>query len=188
MRETSERPLARRVVLLVPGIGNSGPSHWQSLWEAEDEQCKRVHQRDWDHPVYVDWMAALEIAVREAGPKPLIVAHSLGCLLVARWLSQTSQEIAAAFLVAVPDPDGANFPQQATGFSPVPPVQLPCASMVVASTDDPYGDITYSRRCADFWGSRFVNIGNAGHINAASGLGEWSQGRLLLERLTAEVV
>src|SRR6185312_3154120 len=161
-RET--RAGTRQPVLLVPGIGNSGPGHWQSRWEAADDACNRVPQEYWENPVCADWVRAL--AVLRTPPNPLIAAHSLGCLVVAHWLGRTSLSIAGALLVAVPDPHGASFPAQAVGFTPLPRKRFPCASIVVASSDDRYSDVDFARRCVEAWGSRLVDIGPAGHINA----------------------
>src|SRR5258708_35444679 len=68
-----------RSVLLVPGIGNSGPAHWQSLWQAKHPDVRRVMQRDWDHPVCDEWVGALDHAVGQAAVLPVLAAHSLGC-------------------------------------------------------------------------------------------------------------
>jgi predicted alpha/beta hydrolase family esterase len=181
----SSRDLAKERcrVLLVPGIGNSGPEHWQSHWERQDGSYLRVQQSDWENPVCADWMETLEGAVQRTGPDVLIAAHSLGCLLVAHWLARTSCKVKGVFMVAVPDPNGRSFPAQALGFGPVPQGQFACPSLVVGSTDDPYGGPEFARQCARGWGSRFVSIGPAGHINAASGLGAWSEGHRLLEEL-----
>jgi uncharacterized protein len=169
-------------VLIVPGLGNSGPEHWQSLWEARDGYV-RVEQRDWQYPVLSEWQGSLDRAVREAAADVLIAAHSLGTLLVTHWLARTEVRIGGALLVAVPNPGAPGFPPQARGFAPIPHGPLLCASIVVASIDDPYGDLAFARRCAKSWGSRLVNIGKAGHVNAASGLGEWNEGHRLLESL-----
>ena len=174
-----------KTVLTVPGIGNSGPQHWQSLWEARHVAFVRVQQRDWDNPVLTQWLVPLEKAVRSAPLPVFIAAHSLGCLLVAHWLAQTSVEVCGALLVAVPDPAGENFPAQAAGFEAPPLVRLPCPTTVVASADDPYADMAFARRCAQAWGSRLINVGKAGHINAGSGLGQWEQGKQLLGELVA---
>jgi predicted alpha/beta hydrolase family esterase len=175
---TSGRPR----VLLVPGYGNSGPQHWQSLWEAR-EGYLRVQQQDWDHPVCAEWIQALDRAVREAAADVVIAAHSLGTLLVTHWLVTAKLRIGGALLVAVPNPEAPGFPPEAQGFAPVSRVRLKCPSIVVASTDDPYGDLRFVGQCAKAWGSRLVNVGKAGHINAASGLGEWSLGHELLQSL-----
>jgi uncharacterized protein len=173
-------------VLIVPGLGNSGPTHWQSLWEAH-EGYHRVQQRDWDYPVCSEWMSCLDRAVREAPADVLIAAHSLGTLLVTHWLAGTKVRIGGALLVAVPDPEAPGFPPQARGFAPIAHLPLHCPSIVVASIDDPYGDSAFARQCAESWGSRLVNIGKAGHINAASGLGEWNEGHRLLESLRTQI-
>lgn len=170
------RTPTRSPVLLVPGIGNSGPDHWQSRWEARHPSFIRVQQQDWDHPVASIWSKALEAAVAAAGSSVVIAAHSLGCLLVVNWASRTALPIRGALLVAVPDPASPNFPTEATGFSEVSSLCLPFPSIVVASTNDPYGSPSYSQSRAKSWGSRFVDIGAAGHINASSGLCDWPVG------------
>jgi len=169
--------------LVLPGYGNSGPEHWQSLWEAAHPAFRRVEQRDWQRPVCADWLAALEQAVAASGPDTLLVAHSLACLLVAHWAAQTQQRVRAALLVAVPDPQGPSFPAQVQGFESMPMRPLPFPSLLVASSDDPYASLEHSQACAGAWGSRWVNIGAAGHINAASGLGQWPEGCSLLQSL-----
>jgi len=170
-------------VLILPGIGNSGSRHWQSLWEQSNSDFERIQQRDWDNPVCEDWSAALESAVKRAGPHVVVVAHSLACLVVAHWAAQKHSPIKAALLVTIPDPTGSIFPKEAIGFSLTPMQTFDFASIVVASADDPYGTMEYSSRLAKAWGSQLVNIGAYGHINASSGLGAWSQGYELLTKL-----
>jgi predicted alpha/beta hydrolase family esterase len=171
------------VALIVPGIGNSGPQHWQTLWEQRHPRWRRVQQRDWDRPVRDEWLQGLDSAMAEAPTPSVLVAHSMGCLLVAHWAQRSFVPVRAALLVAVPDPDGPFFPPAAQGFQPVPPMKLRFPSLVVASTDDPFGSVAYARRCATDWGSAFVDVGAAGHINVDSGLGDWPAGLALLERL-----
>lgn len=163
-------------VLILPGIGNSGHEHWQSLWERENPSFIRVQERDWDKPVCDEWTANLERAVAESGKETVLVAHSLACLQVIHWAATTKREISGAMLVAVPDPNGPNFPADAGSFKNVPQQRLPFQSVVVASTNDPYASLEYASRCAKTWGSEFINIEDAGHINASSGLGEWKPG------------
>jgi predicted alpha/beta hydrolase family esterase len=170
-------------VLLLPGLGDSDPGHWQSQWERANPHWRRVAQRDWDRPVYDDWYAALETAVAASGPDTVLVAHSLGCLLVNRWAAQTDHKIRGAMLVAPPDPHRPSFPPQVSGFAELPLRRLPFATLVVASDDDPYATPGFARRCVEAWGGRLVELGNAGHINTASGYGAWPQGRALLDEL-----
>lgn len=171
-------------VLLMPGIHNSGPTHWQSLWEQSNTGFLRIAVDDWDRPVCAEWIAAIERAVGAAQEDVILVAHSLGCLAVAAWALQTpASRVRGVMLVALPDPEGPNFPHEAQGFLRLPMRPLPVASVMVSSADDPFGAQAYARRYAEAWGSRFVDIGKAGHINANSNLGVWDEGLKLLEEL-----
>lgn len=170
-------------VLILPGIGNSGPDHWQSHWEQLYENYTRVNQLSWDKPSCLEWVASLEESVKAAGPNTILVAHSLACLLVSHWAAKTKLAISAALLVAIPNPQSPIFPTQAGSFAQLPMSRLPFKSMIVASTNDPYGDIEFAEKCASAWGSRLVNIGAAGHINSSSGLGAWPEGHIFLQQL-----
>ncbi|MBA3966272.1 MAG: alpha/beta hydrolase [Nitrospirales bacterium] len=171
--------------LILPGIGNSDHTHWQTLWESANSLCVRVQQRDWNRPVCDEWVNGLEQAVAKIGESPVLVAHSLGCLCVAHWAARTTLKIKGALLVAPPNPEEAGFPSEARGFSPVLLRSFGFPSIVVASSNDPYGSLEFARACASGWGSRFVDIGAAGHINSESGLGVWPEGLALYQELTA---
>lgn len=178
-------------VLVLPGYMNSGPGHWQTRWEDAHAGFSRVQMPDWDHPDCDAWCRALDLAVGEAtaaGARVLLAAHSLGCLTIAHWAARHAgamghSRVAGALLVAVPDPHGPEFPADAHGYDPVPFVPLPFASIIVASSDDPYGGVPFADRCARAWGSRCIGIGARGHINAESGLGDWPQGLEWLESM-----
>jgi predicted alpha/beta hydrolase family esterase len=165
-----------RPVLLVPGIGNSGPDHWQSLWQVKHRDVGRVIQRDWDHPVRDVWVEALDKAVGQTAAPPILVAHSLGCLTVAHWAARSDRPFYAALLVAVPDPGGSAFPKAASGFATVPPALREYRVTVVSSDDDPYATTTYTEEQVAAWGAKHVRLSQRGHINAASGLGDWADG------------
>jgi len=162
--------------LILPGYGNSDENHWQSLWESKYPDFKRVSQKSWNHPACNDWIPVLEKAVAEAGNDVKIVAHSLGCLLLSHWAAQTNLKIGGALLVATPDPEGENFPQQALGFSPVAKQPFNFPSTVIASNNDPYCSMSFSRSCATHWGSQLIELGAYGHINSDSGLADWPFG------------
>ena len=170
-------------VLILPGLGNSGPQHWQTLWELAHPGFVRVVQKSWDHPVRADWVAAIEDAVRKAGPDVVLVAHSLACLAVAHWASADHSPIKAAMLVAVPNSQRESFPKEAVGFAETPTMRFDFPSLVAASADDPYGSAENAERLARAWGSDYRCIGAYGHINAGSGLGDWPAGWRLLESL-----
>lgn len=170
-------------VLILPGLYNSGPDHWQSRWESAHPAFRRVMQDDWERPSCADWVARLDAAIRDT-PDAVLVAHSSSCALVAHWVAGGgSGRVRGALLVAPSDIEAASYPAGPTGFAPMPLRRLPFPSVLVASTDDPYVTLTRARTFADEWGSRLVTVGDAGHINSQSGLGDWPTGFTLLEEL-----
>ena len=172
-------------IVILPGIGGSGELHWQTLLERADPRCRRFHPADWDKPALTDWIDALDRAISAASRPPLLVAHSLACLLVAHWQQRSPARIAGAFLVAVPDSQAPSFPAEAISFASPPSNKFRFPSLVVASANDPYGSIEHARGKAKQWGSGIVEIGAFGHLNAASGLEDWSQGKALLTAFAA---
>ena len=173
-------------VLLLPGWQDSGPAHWQSRWEAL-HGFERVQQDDWLMPKRGDWMARLE-DVLLAQPQPaLLVAHSLGCHLVAAWAAHTQQagRVRGALLVAPPDTDREDFPPTLGTWRPMLRQRLPFAATLVASRDDPYGSFERAAALAADWGATLHDIGARGHVNAESGLGDWPEGLALLDALPA---
>lgn len=174
--------------LTIPGLGGSGPNHWQTLWERSRHDCERVDLGSRDSPSRNGWVSAIERAVRGADAPIIFVAHSLGCHAVAWWASLLAGEgasglVAGALLVAPPDIDRAVAQPVLSRFAPSPRVPLPFPSILVASRNDPYASLARQREMAGNWLSDFVEIGEAGHINDASGLGQWHEGQQLLERL-----
>jgi len=55
--------------------------------------------------------------------------------------------------------------------------------VILASTDDALGDPVRVRALADAWGSTFRDIGPVGHLNPASGYGDWPGAERLLDEL-----
>ncbi len=176
-----------RDIIIVPGIGGSGEAHWQSRWEMTDPNMRRFSPSNWDQPDLEDWIAALDRAAAQSTAKPLVVAHSLSCLLVAHWAHRGRPRASGALLVAPPDPCSLAFPSEAVGFANPPVTTLPFPSLVIASSDDPFGSLNYARTTANGWGSEFMDIGPRGHINGTSGLGDWPEGRAALAALEAHV-
>lgn len=172
-------------LVIIPGLGDSGPAHWQSLWENKFQGALRVRQRDWDYPDPQSWISALEMTVANEHSDLVLVAHSLGVALVAHWAAKhQTDKIRGALLVAPSDVDSpAHTPDEVRGFAPMPLAQLPFKSIVVASANDPFVSPERARLFADRWGSEFFDIGPKGHINAASGLGLWDEGQKILGRL-----
>jgi hypothetical protein len=169
-------------VLILAGLWNSGPQHWQTHWERKHPEFKRVPHRDWNNPACHEWVAELDAAIAACEGAPILVAHSLACNLVAHWARSGSPlKVAGAFLVAPSDADAPTYPADVHGFTPMPMEKLPFPSVMVASTNDEYVSIERARAFAQAWGSKLVEIGDAGHINGASGYGEWPEGEKMLE-------
>ena len=174
--------------LLLPGWQNSGAGHWQTLWEPQ-LGFERVQQDDWWWPRRGDWMIRLEEALLADSRPAVLVAHSLGCHLVAAWAAHSKHRarVAAALLVAPPDLARADLPPQIQAWAPGPvgarPSLLPFASTAVLSDNDPFCALARGQAMAASWGSTALALRAAGHINAASGLSDWPAGLALLADL-----
>jgi predicted alpha/beta hydrolase family esterase len=179
MNETPET-----AILLLPGWQGSGPPHWQSRWAALHGDCF-VEQDDWLWPRRGDWMARLDEALLGEPEPVVLVAHSLGCQLVAAWSahSRHTARVKAALLVAPPDTEAAEMPPQLHGWKPIvrEPLRFPAA--LAYSSNDPYGSVSRTLQMAADWGAEAHLMGPLGHLNGDSGLGDWPEGRALLGRL-----
>ncbi len=171
-------------VLLLPGWQNSDPDHWQSRWEALYGD-QRVEQHDWMRPLRGDWSARLEEAVIAAPGPVVLVAHSLGCILVAAWAahSRHTQRVRAALLVAPADLERDDLRQMIPGWAPIARGRLPFRACVIAADNDTYCATDRSCQLAADWGVPRVDAGPRGHLNSASGLGDWPEGRAHLNQL-----
>jgi uncharacterized protein len=222
-------PLAPTIFLL-PGWLDSGPSHWQSRWEALHGDT-RVQQSDWQRPLRGDWCARLDDVVAnhitaldtsltslsiqelpvlysiglEATLPPktvqndtpaaavpvaaqrsiVLVAHSLGCHLVAAWAaaSRHTAAVRGALLVAPPDVTQGDFPPDLFNWRKPVLQKLPFPALCVLSSNDPFGSLAAGQASAAAWGARTVEVGPRGHINGDAGLGDWPAGRALLAEL-----
>jgi predicted alpha/beta hydrolase family esterase len=161
--------MSRARLLIIPGLHDSGPGHWQSWLQSRHRGALRVHQADWEHPALERWAAAVESTLQQAAPARWIaVAHSFGCLALARHLAQRPDSpIAAMLMVAPAEPE--KF-----GVAPLLPRQpLGRPGLLVASDTDPWMSASSALAWAGRWGLKRLNLGDAGHINAESGFGPW---------------
>ena len=171
-------------VLTLPGWQGSGAAHWQSRWEVLYGDA-RVEQNDWLWPLRGDWMMRLDEAIaglvdaHGARVPVALVAHSLGCQLVAAWAAHSSRTAAVrgALLVAPPDPERADMPPQLHSFAPIVRARLPFPALAVISADDPFCAPARAHAMAADWGCRTIDAGRLGHLNADSGLGDWPEAR-----------
>ncbi len=166
--------------LIVPGLNNSGPSHWQTFWAKSLPNASRVYQRCWDKPQKEEWITTLDETVRQLKSDTILVSHSLGSVTTALWLLRAQERhelpanIKGAFLVAPADTDVV---ESVSNFAPMPTGKLPVPSCIVGSENDPYMTFARAEFFAKSWGAKLFNAGTLGHINSDSNLGEWEQGR-----------
>lgn len=166
--------------LLIPGIDGSPEPHWQAWWQAKEPNALTIHQDDWSNPTPEAWEAEVAGAVLQH-PGSILVAHSLGCLVVARLLAQWPQlNIAGALLVAPADPRRSG---RLSRFAQVPRTEFRVPVTVAASRNDPWMSFADAFDLADDWGAALVDLGAVGHVNVASGFGPWPQGMALRDAL-----
>ena len=168
-------------VLLVPGLNNSGPDHWQSRWQQMYPSFERVEQVNWEVPDLFAWSDRLEQELKRSTCPTLIIAHSFGCLATVHCASRSAGNLAGALLVAPADP--CKFGVEGI----LQQEHLACRSIFVGSTNDPWMEWHQAEVWAHTWQCEFVSAGQAGHINADSELGHWPFGLLQLQRLVLDV-
>jgi len=162
--------------VLVPGINDSGPEHWQSCWGRSHPHWRRIAQRDWLQPDLEGWLAAIRRAIGQHGAPVLLIGHSFGALSSWYYASRFPDQIAGVVLVAPAEPVRFEIEDRILA------VPLPVPSLMFASHNDPLLTISRARYWATAWESELVDVGDAGHINAQSGFGAWPHG---LERVEA---
>ena len=176
--------LADADILILPGLGNSGPEHWQRRWGNRFSTAQFVEQDEWDHPQLGPWMHAIERQIMMATRPVVLVAHSLGVSAAVHTAQRLKDgKVRGAFLVSPPDHEGDEIPREVSSFGRVPRDLLPFPSMLIASTNDPLCSVARAVDFATCWGSDLHLAGDAGHINTASGHGPWPEGLLMFTRL-----
>lgn len=169
---------------IIPGLGNSGPDHWQSHFEKSGGNFQRINQQEWDVPDCIEWINAIDHALSNVDlTNVVLIGHSLGCATIAHWAARSNKRIKGALLVAPSDVDAPQYSFPISGFAPMPKQKMDFKTIVVASENDIWVGLDRAKYFAGCWGSEFVNIGSAGHINVASGYGTWEQGLEILKKL-----
>lgn len=180
-------------ILIVPGLRDHVEEHWQTKLERRLMPLRRVVSVP---PLEADKLncaarvAAIQRTVETIDGPILAVAHSGGVVMLAHWAMKHARTLQGALLAAPPDfetPLPAGYPTrdalQANGWLPVPSRPLPFRSIVAASTNDPLASFRRVEEMALQWGSTLVNAGAVGHLNPASGFGEWPQAEELIRSL-----
>ncbi len=162
--------------LLVPGLDGSPAPHWQQWWQATDPTAKIVEQISWSSPTPEAWVTEIAAATL-IHPDAVLVGHSLGAIAIVRLLAHWPQvRVAGALLVAPAEP---GISSRTSAFGRVPERALRVPVVVAASVNDPWMPQARARQLARVWSADFVDMGEAGHINVASGHGPWPEGKAL---------
>ena len=178
-------------VVIVPGLRDHVPEHWQTLLEPRLSTATTIPRMTHDKLSCARWVEMLDESLARVEGPVVLVAHSAGVMMVVHWAQRHRRPIKGALLAAPPDfeqplPDG--YPTQDTlrqnGWLPTPRARLPFPSIVAASRNDPLGRIDRVEALARAWGSRFVDVGNVGHLNPAAGFGEWRQAEDFIRELS----
>jgi uncharacterized protein len=181
-------------ILIVPGLRDRVHNHWQPLlavklmWSRPVRSVAPGGRENLDLGARVQ---AIQDALESIPGRVTIVAHSAGVLMLAHWAQRYRRaDIVGALLAApadleTPMPEG--YPTLAAlqkhGWLPVPRKRLPFPSIVAASSNDPLAALPRVEKLARDWGSELVQLGEVGHLNPASGFGEWPLAEKLIARL-----
>jgi predicted alpha/beta hydrolase family esterase len=179
-------------ILIVPGLREHVPGHWQTLLAAKLPKVRSVAPIAHDKLSCTARVDAIDRALACIQGPVIIVAHSAGALMVAHWSAlHATRAIQGALLAAPADletPMPAGYPTidalNSHGWLPIPRATLPFPSIVAASSNDPLTRLERARDLAGAWGSRFVELGAVGHLNPASGYGEWAQAEEFIHELS----
>ena len=177
-------------ILIVPGLRDHVAEHWQTLLAARLPLVRTVPPLEHDKLSCAARVEAVARTLASIDGPVVIVAHSAGTMMVAHWAQQATRPIQGALLATPADlehPMPAGYPTveqlDANGWLPIPRKKLPFPSIVAASSNDPLSQLERARGFAEAWGSRLVELGSVGHLNPASGYGEWPRALELIREL-----
>jgi uncharacterized protein len=177
-------------VLIVPGLRDHVPQHWQTLLASRLPRVRTVEPMGREDLDCARRVAAIEREANAIKGPLLLVAHSGGVIMVVHWAKQTQRAVHGALLATPPDFERAmpaGYPTidelRAGGWLPVPRDRLPFSTIVAASRNDPLGRFERVAELARDWGSKLVDLGEVGHLNPASGYGNWAQAEHFIEEL-----
>lgn len=174
--ESLDEVATRLDLVLIPGFKNSGPEHWQSLWQDHSPAFQRISHSHWNAPDIEHWIDATRRLLAQRQRPSILIGHSLGALAATCLAAELHPLVAGVMLVAPPRPSRFEAVER------VPHTRLEIPAMVVASQTDPIMPFSRAEHWSHLWGAELVDIGDAGHINAEAGYGLWWQGLELLLR------
>jgi predicted alpha/beta hydrolase family esterase len=190
--ETPRPEASTPAVLIVPGLRDHVEDHWQTLLAQRLENCRIVPPIGRDNIDLDARLAAIEATAAQFSEPFIVVAHSAGTIMTVHWAHRTRLPVRGALLAAPPDleaPMPAGYPTvdmlKAAGWLPVPHDPLPFPSLVAASRNDPLARYERVAELASAWKSKLIDLGEVGHLNPASGFGDWPGADVLLRELSA---
>ncbi|MFD7406468.1 RBBP9/YdeN family alpha/beta hydrolase [Streptomyces sp. NPDC059866] len=188
---------AEPTVVIVPGLRDHVADHWQTVLAerlAEAGRVVRTVPPVAKQRLSLDAQVGNLAATLASLDRPvLLVAHSAGVITTVHWARRHRADVRGALLATPADletplPDGYPTPAELAehGWIPVPRLPLPFPSLVAASADDPLGAPEHVAELARSWGSRLLELGAVGHLNPASGYGEWPEAEELIRVLESD--
>jgi predicted alpha/beta hydrolase family esterase len=177
-------------VLIVPGLRDHVSQHWQTLLALRLPRVRTVVPMGRSNLNCRERVVAIEEAAARIDGPIILVAHSGGVMATLHWARQTRRQLRGALLATPADfdqPMPEGYPSMgglyAGGWLPVPRDALPFRSIVAASRNDPLARYERVAEFARSWGSKLVDLGEVGHLNPASGYGDWPQADSLIREL-----
>lgn len=178
-------------VLIVPGLRDHVPDHWQTLLASRLPRVRSVPPLEHDKLSCAARVDAIDRALQGIDGPVVIVAHSAGAIMVVHWAAtHPARDIRGALLATPADletPLPAGYPAidvlKDNAWLPIPRAPLPFPSIVAASSNDPLARPERARELARSWGSRLVELGAVGHLNPQAGFGDWPGADALIREL-----
>jgi len=180
-------------VVLVPGLRGHVEDHWQTHLAAALPGTRTVPALGRAEASLQARVTLLDRIVADVAGPVVLVAHSAGVLVAVHWAACHPGSTVVGALLATPPALAAELPPEYPsirslrqhGWLPIPRRPLPFPSILAASSDDPLGNPVRVAALARAWGSRWHDLGPVGHLNPASGFGEWPAARQLVDELAA---
>jgi hypothetical protein len=178
-------------VVFVPGLRGAVEEHWQTRLAATLPSARTVPPLGSTNPSLQARVTLLDRIVEDVEGPVILVAHSAGVLVTVHWAATYRGSKVVGALLATPPALAEELPPaypsirqlRDHGWLPIPRRPLPFPSILAASSNDPLGNPVRVAALARGWGSRWHPLGAVGHLNPASGFGDWPQAVQLIEEL-----
>jgi serine hydrolase len=175
--------MGRPAYLILHGYQGSGPGHWQT-WLAGrlrslDATVAYPDLPDAEAPQLRSWLEALEGELDALATPPVVLCHSLACLLWLHHAAAGGKRAERVLLVAPPSLAGA--PEALASFIPAPldaaalAGSAPEGARLVHSDNDPFCPEGAAALYARPLGVPADLLPGRGHLNPDAGLGPWPQ-------------